>query len=518
MPLLRPLVIFASFCLLLLSGCATPVPSGAAPVATERPAGKSPLWGWFGENWLPSGRLPDFSYAGYRNGDRPIPDYPVRATVTEFGARGDDDVDDTAAFQAALAKTEAGAIAVPPGRYILSGILRITRSGVVLRGAGTGKTTLFFSKPLEDIEPNSGATTSGRVTSNYSWSGGLITIQGKLQSDVLTPITSGVLRGTRELTVENASRLKVGQTVEVFQTDTADNTLAKHLYMDDAGDISQLKGKTRTSLVTRITAIEGNQVKIQRWLRCDLRPEWKPVLRAFEPTVHDSGVEDLTMEFPVTPYEGHFTERGFNPLAFNGVAHCWGRRLKFINPDSGPMVSGAFNTVSDVVSESVRPPDTGGQQGHHGIYMSGMGDHLFTRFDLRMRFVHDISVSQCAGVVVSEGRGEDLCFDHHKRAPYEILFTDIDIGKGTRPWKSGGGAGLGKHAAARVTFWNVRGAGPLPEPPKNFAAWSMTTVGVDFGAPSETDPWGRWREVQAGADILPLNIHTAQVVRRVENR
>lgn len=475
----------------------------------------SKLWGRYGETWLPSGRLPDFSYAGYRSGERPIPDYSVASNVEQFGAKGDDDVDDTAAFKAALAGTESGAIIVPPGRYIIGGVLRITKPGVVLRGAGSERTTLFFPTPLEKIEPNTGATTSGQPTSNYSWSGGFVRLEGKFGSKVLTPVTAGASRGDQVVVVKNAAGLSEGQTVEVFMRDTPDNTLTKHLYSDDADDVSNVAGKMTASLVTKITRIDGDRVYLERRLRFDVRPEWTPVLREFAPTVQDSGVEDLTFEFPATPYEGHFTELGANPLAFSGVAHCWGRRLKFVNPDSGPMVAGVFNTVSDVVYESRRAPDKKGNQGHHGIYLQHSGDHLFTRFDFRMRFVHDISASRCAGVVVSHGKGVDLCFDHHKRAPYEILFTVIDLGKGTRPWQSGGGHALGKHAGARVTFWNLRAEGPLPEPPKNFAPWSANLVGVDLGRAEVLDPAGVWQEAMMVEQLRPRDLHASQLARRL---
>lgn len=499
--------------LTLLTGCAgTQAPQITVPEPT---IAYSQLWGSEGEFWLPAGRLPDFSYAGYRSGERPIPDYPVKTRVDAFGARGDDDLDDTAAFQAALAATESGAIMVPPGRYIISGVLRITRPGVVLRGSGAARTTLYFPKPLEAIEPNQGATTAGRPTSNYSWAGGFVRLQGSFGSKLLTSITGGASRGDQVITVEKPQKLAVGQVIEVCVTDLPDNSLAKHLYSEDEDDVSKLNGKTTTSLVTKITKIEGDRVHLERRLRFDVRPEWRPVVRAFNPTVQDSGVEDMAFAFPALPYGGHFTEQGFNPVAFAEVAHCWARRLKFVNPDSGPMVGGVFNTVSDVVFVSSRAPDTSGNQGHHGICLQRSGDHLFTRFDIRMRFVHDITVSECAGVVVSEGKGVDLCFDQHKRAPYETLFTAIDLGKGTRPWASGGGDALGKNGGARVTFWNLHAAGPLAEPPKAYAPWSMNLVGVDLGRPGVTDPTGLWREFSAGEAVSPPDLHVAQLARRL---
>ena len=518
----RPVRIEALCMLAFLSGCATKPPAAATvPVAPEaavpaRVVAHSELWGEDGERWLPAGRLPDFSYAGYRNGERAIPDYPPVINVAAYGARGDDDVDDTEAFQKALAAADAGAVLVPPGRYIISDILRITKSGVVLRGAGVEGTTLYFPKPLETIAPNRSATTSGRPTSEYSWSGGMIRLEGSLGSASVTIITAPAARGDNVIVVGKAQMLAVGQWIEVFMTDTPDNTLATQLYSNDPGDVSQLKGSTKASLVTRITKIEGNRVELERRLRFDVRPEWKPVVRTFRPTVEDAGVEDLTFEFPVTPYAGHFTEVGFNPIAFEGVANCWARRVKFVNPDSGPMVGGVFNTVSDAVFESQRPSDSGGNQGHHGIYLHGGGDHLFTRFDFRMKFIHDISVSGTAGVVVSKGKGVDLCFDHHKRAPYEILFTDIDLGLGTRPWKCGGGAGLGKNAGARVTFWNLRAAGPLAEPPKDFAPWSLNLVGVDVGGSQVLEPAGAWREIMPTEQLQPVDLHEAQLAARLK--
>lgn len=476
----------------------------------------SQLWGLKGEAWRADGRLPDFSYAGYRNGEAPIPDYPAAANVADFGAKGDDEADDTEAFLKAIEATSSGAILVPPGRYVITKVLRVKKPGVVLRGAGAVKTTLYFPTPLQAIEPNMGDTTSGRPTSNYSWSGGFVRFEGKLGQAPLAKVTAAARRGDRRIEVDNAASLKVGQTVEVFEKDTAENTLARHLYADDPGDMAKILGRTTASLVTRVAAVEADAVTLERPLRCDLRAEWSPVVRSFEPTVRDSGVEDLAFEFPATRYEGHFTEQGQNPVAFVGVAHCWARRLRFVNPDSGPMVSGAFNTVADVVYESRRESAEKGLQGHHGIYMGGQGDHLFTRFDIRMRFVHDISVSHTAGTVVSDGKGEDLCFDHHKRAPYEILFTNIDLGLGTRPWRSGGGAALGKHAGARVTFWNLRAASPLPEPPKEFAPPAINLVGVNLGEPEVAEAGGLWRELAPGVRAWPANLHAAQLARRLE--
>jgi hypothetical protein len=117
--------------------------------------------------------------------------------------------------------------------------------------------------------------------------------------------------------------------------------------------------------------------------------------------------------------------------------------------------------------------------------------------------------------VTANGRGVDLCFDHHERAPYENLFTDIDAGAGTRLWQCGGGAALGKHCAARGTFWNIRAHAPQKYPPEAFGPASMNFVALQTSLPSETNLSGRWFEAVPPDEIIPQDIHAAQLARRL---
>jgi len=84
-------------------------------------------------------RIPDFSYAGYKNGDIPLPDVQARVTVPLK------DGDATFRVQAALdyvgslpadAKGFRGAVLLEKGTYEIDGQLLIRHSGVILRGSG----------------------------------------------------------------------------------------------------------------------------------------------------------------------------------------------------------------------------------------------------------------------------------------------------------------------------------------------------------------------------------------------
>src|SRR5690606_32046504 len=201
--------------------------------------------------------------------------------------------DDTAAFQRAISETSNGAILLPAGRYRITDFLEFRRPNIVLRGQGPDQSTLVCPIPLNEIRPNWGATTGGRRTSNYSWSGGIVSVRGNFRSTELATITQPAQRGSRTVRVEDASRLIAGQLVELHQRDDQHNSLAIYLYANQPGSIEQLNSRTQVSLTARIEQIDGNNVTLDRYLPFDVQPRWQPRLLRFDPTVTGVGIEDL---------------------------------------------------------------------------------------------------------------------------------------------------------------------------------------------------------------------------------
>lgn len=478
----------------------------------------SKLWGRDGSAWEATGRLPDVSHAGYACGERALPRIAAAGNVRDFGAKGDGVTDDSAAFLAAISKTEKGAIIVPEGRYRISKILEITRPGIVLRGAGPERTVLVCPVPLNDIKPNWGATTSGMRTSNYSWSGGLVWFAGKASGTVVGPVTAAAKRGEMRLRVEgNTSALKQGSWIEITVQDDERKSLLDHLYSGDPGNVSKIKpGGHKTSFVTRLIGVNKGLLALERPLRIDVRPEWKPMVKMYAPTVWNSGIEDIGFEFPKRKYGGHFSELGFNAVAFTGVAHCWASNLVITNSDSGIFANGRFCTLDRILCHTDGVEENKGVFGHHGLSFYGH-DNLLTHFEIRQRFIHDISVEGGAGNVISNGSGTDLCLDHHKRAPYENVFTNIDLGEGTRMWTSGGGENLGRNCGARGTFWNIRAKNPQKHP-GGFGPPSINLVALKTQDPSLTDKDDLWFEAIDPERIEPADIHAAQLKRRLARK
>jgi hypothetical protein len=495
--------------------------------ADDSPSGDSQysdLWGRSGELWTGSSRLPDASFAGYERGEQPIPSPAVAANVKDFGARGDGAADDTAAINAAIRSTEHGAILVPAGRYVVTGFITIDKPDIVLRGEGRDKTVLHFPKTLTDVKPDWGETTSGRPTSNYSWSGGFLVLSGSFRQQTLASITATARRGESWLSVATLSGVSVGQWVEVRVMDDAAHSLSAWLYNDDPGSMAELGAQTATQ-VAKVAEIDagGKRVRIDRPLRFETRPAFAPVLRSFRPSVTHSGIEDLTLEFPTTPWQGEFTELGYNGIAVGSVAHCFVRRIRMVNAESGLFARGVHCTIEDIELAATKPPYTAnkyltttGCNGHHGISLGG-ADNLVTRFDLRLSYVHDLSVegAGAAGNVFSAGRADDMAFDHHKKAPHGNVFTDIDAGAGNRIWRCGGGADLGRQSGGWETFWNVRAAKDQSAPPAGWGPWSMNFVGLTTTVASTKNIDGLWFEAIPPAALAPRDLHRAQLAKRL---
>ena len=415
---------------------------GTVPQAISSPLVRqkshfSELWGRSGERWTSQSRLPDFSYAGYHAGEQPIPVAEVAKTseqtlnVRELGAQGDGTTDDTRAFREAIASCQGGTIFIPPGRYVLSDILSITKSNVVLRGAGQDATTLFLSRSLEDL----------LGAGNVPYYGGLIDVSGENRGQRLTTITLEAVRGDTTLQVASAHDIRAGQWVRLLMTNPADNSLGSHLYADKGTLNAERRRWFAGHIVdwaVRVRSVRDNTVTLERPLRLDVRPEWQPELWEHSPTVEEVGIENLTIEFPPVEYRGHWKEAGYFAIQFTGVYNSWVRNLTILDADMGVIVgAGGYNTVTNVTLQAKARTGaaTNGGTGHYGFVAYSLAqDNLFTRCAIQTTFVHNMSVNAFAngnvysGLTTKTGR-----FDHHGATPYENLFASL-----TDAWRFAG--------------------------------------------------------------------------------
>jgi hypothetical protein len=259
--------------------------------------------------------------------------------------------------------------------------------------------------------------------------------------------------------------------------------------------------------VFRVEQVQGNRVLLDRPLRVDVRPEWLPKILPFRPSVHDIGVEDLKVEFPLTEYNGHHNEPGYNAIYFDGVHNAWVRNVVIENFDTA--VSFWHSRYSTARGVTLR-----GRGGHYGLNLGASQDCWMTDFVIENISLHDLSVSNLAnGNVFSNGKGLDINFDHHRGAAYENLFSNIDIGTSWRRYRlwDSSGTPSGHYTAARETFWNIR---PRVST-KWIPAWpQLNLVGPvrdkEAVAPPLEDLW-----LEPIRGLKPADLHAAQLALRM---
>ena len=215
-----------------------------------------------------------------------IPEVPVRADVTRFGARGDGKTDDAVAIQKAIDEVNTpGAVFVPEGTYVLKNTLRL-RSGVVLRGAGSDRTHLR----IECTKPDSvGIEAAGQQ------SGEAIRLGTNVEAEAMT------------LTVTQPHELKVNQYVALV----CDND-PKLLYTRP--DWNTDWGRDAVGQVLRIAAVSGEKITFERPIRLAYSKDLNPRLLSLEMIEH-AGVEDLHLR--------RSDDSGCFVIHISCAAECW---------------------------------------------------------------------------------------------------------------------------------------------------------------------------------------------------
>jgi hypothetical protein len=462
----------------------------------------SDLWGTEGELWSPDTRLPDFSFAGLSSVKFSSDSKKQLINVTDFGAVGDGITDSTEAFKSAISFIKQGVVFIPEGRYKISDVITITKSNIELRGSGLEKTILILPYSLKEILGPS--KIAGYKYSEYSFSGGILQVLGKHSSHFITKINKNALRGDRVLVVDNSAQFEVGQFVRL----TLGRSIELGQYLHDgqnAGEDTLKEFDNLVDTVLKIVEIGDKYLVIDRPLRTDVDINWYPSLNTFESSVYNVGITNLAIEFPRVAKKEHLKEDGYNAIEFKYTTDSWVKNVKIINSDNAVSLYGVrFCEIDHIVLNSDRNQ---GLTGHHGLWAKqGTQGCLISNFSINTKFVHDLTVEGLAhGNVFKNGQGLALNFDHHRNAPYENLFSNIDVGNPERIWNSSGRKTRGPNSGVRTTFWNLQFKGTsLPKIPD----WpQLNYIGLSNEPDSKTEA-GKW--VENIKWLFPEELHVAQ--------
>ncbi|MEI6645912.1 MAG: glycosyl hydrolase family 28-related protein [bacterium] len=463
---------------------------------------RAPVWDDYVRNGPTGQNLPDFSKAGYHSSKNPISNHSVtNVSVADSGAIPDDGKDDVAAIQAAIHAVEkkgGGIVYFPPGVYDLNFTpfssdlsfdrkqygLVVTRSGVVLRGAGSGPMgTVLRQHNTLLMTPSGGG--EGMA---------LVRFMGSGKTGKRVPITADVKRGECLLTVENSALFKAGQIVKLTLVDPAvdaakpspekadlTRALVEPFILHDAL-VDYLRTGARGGIMALLeieAIVSPTRIRLTQPLRIDLFTRWQPTLCTFE-TLSEVGIEGIRFEsdwkggyshhkpFPIDATGGDYVKGGpgilrsaqeqnyaWSALSFSYVSDGWGRDLSTYNytQDIG------LNQCKFMTFEHIQIT---GQKGHTGITVSRSFDNLIRDVTITAPRVHTFFVAGfSSGNVFIRSKflygpfdkesGCDTCLDFHGYAPYENLYDTIE----NAYVYPGGALGYLPHAGVRNVFWNI---------------------------------------------------------------
>jgi hypothetical protein len=446
--------------------------------------------------------LPDFSYAGYGFGLKDLPvDSGTIIDVTKYGAIADDDIDDSAAFLAAIAAANAISgkvtLRVPKGKFIISEILRIERSNFVFEGAGRGKngTELHFPRPLEmvdktpefdelreylakgnkrQVEKN---TNINALFTAYSWSGGFIRT-GPAGSRVapyletldkpLPELAKGLSgkQGQQVVKVAAAAQLKVGQVIQLqwFPVNGEKSAIIKSLYGDTALKIGShhwtFPKRPLVTQATRVMVISGNDITIGDALLHDISTV-QPAVIADWKHLENVGIQGMRLTFPDSPWFGHHQERGYNGIFFTGVFDGWIRDIHIDNADSGILTyDSASATFRDILI-------SGNRKGHYSVHVGNAHNILVSDLTVTNPLIHSLSVNTQSSRAVYQRAlvTTEPVLDQHAGANHQNLFDQVTFrisprridGVPTYDLWDGSGAPYWQPGHGRFnTTWNVQ--------------------------------------------------------------
>ncbi|MCR9100397.1 MAG: T9SS type A sorting domain-containing protein [bacterium] len=266
--------------------------------------------------------IPDFSQAGYKNGDQPLPDVPVVLTIGPVSG------DNTAHIQTALDQVGAmppgpdgfrGALLLEPGLYPISGTIVLQQNGVVLRGAGQGEdpdqNTVLFA--TGNIPAERDVIQVGGVPGT-NWN---IAVPGTRSAVTSTLVPAG----SRSLEVAAPELYSEGDVVIVFQPSTFE-WLSDINFGDTAGDEPWAAGEIDLYYKRTITGVDFQESKITLDVpvfdRLERALAEAEVYTLEEPGLRrEIGIEQLRVAIESdAPLSANHAR---NAIRFIGVEDCW---------------------------------------------------------------------------------------------------------------------------------------------------------------------------------------------------
>lgn len=472
-------------------------------------------------------RLADFSYAGYRFGEKNIPEvnYPV-FDVTTYGAIPNDGLSDRAALEAAITAARQngkGIIYFPAGRFDLrpedapNKSINISGNNIVLRGAGSGEggTELFMEYPNEPETEDELWSCPPLINIRYTFDDDQkYSTDGIFSDRKLADITADAARGTHTIEVNSTSGLYIGKRVFLNLKNNDPSLIASELapYEVQSDWTDLLSNGIQVTEYHEITKIQGNRVTFKAPLLHKVEARWGWTLH--EHNCHIGiGVEDIA-------FVGNFKERfehhkdathdsGYKMLGLLRQVNGWVRRCRFTDVSEAISIQKSANI-------SVFSCQITGHQGHSAIRSEASTRVFIGAIEDKPAQFHSTGVSKTAiGTVLWRNKtSSNSCFESHS---YQPRVTLLDACQGAFiPNHAGGDQASAPNHLQELVLWNyncTNGAG-------SFDLWSrnnrfLMPIIAGFKGRVNFDSNQVTINERQGSAVYPESLYEAQLMERL---
>jgi Family of unknown function (DUF6298) len=395
-------------------------------------------------------RVPDFSYCGYKASEQPIPNVEIKIVVPI--SKGDA----TLRIQSALdyvaglpldANGFRGTVLLQKGTYEVFGQLRITASGVVLRGSG--------------MQQN-GTTIIGAGTGRLA----LLKIVGKNNRQLGNEIKIArdyVPVNATSFEVTNAVSFNTGNKIIIHRPSTKGwiTALGTDIFGGGISSLGWKPGQQDLFFDRTITAIDANKVTIDAPLTTALETLYGGGFVAtyqWEGRINNSGIENIRCVSAFDKKNLKDEDHRWNAINIENAEDCWVRQVSFEH-FAGSAVSVLETskriTIEDCISKN--PISEIGGQRRYTFLTTGQ-QTLFQRCNAEEGY-HDFATGYCTP-------GPNAFVQCESHQPYnfsgaidswasgilfDIAYVDGNALRYGNRGQDGQGAGW---AAANSLFWN----------------------------------------------------------------
>jgi hypothetical protein len=467
-------------------------------------------------------RIMDFSHAGYMGGGVAIPTVPVKRTIKPSG-----ESDDTARIQAALDEVAAmplengfrGAVLLAPGTFPCSATIRISASGVVLRGSGSGTNPTMVSTIKLIGKPHAAVT--ARESDGSRNRTGTAPVSTSPQTTIADRY---VPSGVTKFSVADAAGFSVGDTIEIRRPVTEAWIRFMHMndLVRDGRPQTWIRAGNNIVAERRIAAIAGKTITLDVPLSDSfdaryLEPAGAAVVKIKPPArLSQTGIEHLHIECP--PQEINHTEPHFTALRIN-AEDSWVRDVVCDETMNSIAVNGRRITLQRVTVNrkarhqgSSKPAEFAPNASQLLLdRCSGFGDNVW----------YAATGSGVAGPIVMlnctfRGNGR---VESHQRWSTGMLYDNLRVPEGGIDFRNRGSMGSGHGwTMGWGVAWNCEAKDFVIQNPPGAVNWMIGCVGESTPMPR---PFGSEPNLPEGVKdshgrhVTPQSLYLAQLAERL---